>query len=134
MGSTEKPKPLKYFLPEISPYDPIKVTCPSCDAKTSYSSHMRFRTSERNIYLRSYQCQSCGKLESSEDSHPDGIRVGLDNQCDCGGQFRRDKNIFCPCPSCNYRKSDENKAELKLYATPEEMESLKMRHGNEEME
>ena len=25
-----KEKPLKYFLPEISPYSPIVATCPSC--------------------------------------------------------------------------------------------------------
>lgn len=132
--SAEKPKykPLKYFLPEISPYNPINVKCPSCDTETSYSSHMRIRTSDRNIYLWSYQCQSCGKLENSEETHSNGIRVGLENKCACGGQFRRDKNIFCP--SCKYRKSDKNKAEDTLYATSEEMESIKMRHGNEEME
>ena len=126
-----KPRPLKYFLPEISPYSPIKANCPSCQSTTNFSSHIRLNTSERAIYLWYYQCQSCGKLETSDESHLDGIRVGLENLCECGGQFRRDKNIFCP--SCKYRKSDENKREDKLYATPEELESIKISHGTEEM-
>ena len=79
-----------------------------------------------------YQCQSCGKLESSEDGHPEGVRVALDNPCECGGQFRRDKNIFCP--GCTYRKANENKREDKLHASEQEMERIKTRHGNEEME
>lgn len=132
--SAEKPsyKPLKYFLPEISPYRPIKAKCPCCDTETIYSSHMRINTTERNHYLFTYQCQSCGKLERSEEAHPNGIRVGLEKRCVCGGQFRRDKNIFCP--DCKYRRTTENKAEDRLYATIEEMESLKKRHGNEEIE
>jgi hypothetical protein len=132
--SAKKPKykPLKYFLPEISPYSPIKAKCPSCDTETTYSSHMRINTSERNHYLYTYQCQSCGKLESSEEAHPNGIRVGLESRCVCGGQFRRDKNIFCPC--CKYRRTADNKAEDRLYATSEEMVSLIVSHGNEEIE
>ena len=73
-----KDKPLKYFLPEISPYSPIEATCPTCKTVTVYCSHARIRTSERAIYLWAYQCQSCGKLESSEDGHPEGVRVALD--------------------------------------------------------
>ena len=127
-----KDKPLKYFLPEISPYRPIEATCPTCETTTVYCSHARIRTSERAIYLWAYQCQSCGKLESSEDGHPEGIRVALESPCECAGQFRRDKNIFCP--SCTYRKSKENKREDKLHASEQEMEIIKTRHGNEEME
>lgn len=132
MKSEEKQNPLKYFLSEIGAYSPLKVTCPECEVNTVFSRYTKIRTTERSIYLWTYQCQSCGKLECSEEGHIEGVRVGLDNSCDCGGQFRRDKNIFCP--SCNYRKSDENKPEETLHASPEEMESIKKRHGNEEMQ
>ena len=107
MKSKKKHKPLKYFLPEISPFRPIEAKCPICETTTIYCSHWRIRTSERAIYLWAYQCQSCGKFDSSEEGHPEGIRVALEHSCDCGGQFRRDKNIFCS--SCNYRKAKENK-------------------------
>ena len=62
----------------------------------------------------------------------EGVRVALESPCECGGQFRRDKNIFCP--GCTYRKADENKREDKLHASEQEMENIKTRHGNEEME
>ena len=127
-----KDKPLKYFLPEISPYRPLEASCPTCNIVTLYCSHARIRTSERAIYLWAFQCQSCGKLESSEDGHPEGVRVALESPCECGGQFRRDKNIFCP--GCTYRKAEENKREDKLHASEQEMQHIKTRHGNEEME
>lgn len=31
-----KEKPLKYFLPEISPYSPIEATCSTCKTVTVY--------------------------------------------------------------------------------------------------
>jgi len=31
-----KDKPLKYFLPEISPYNPIEATCPTCKTVAKY--------------------------------------------------------------------------------------------------
>lgn len=132
--SAPKPEPikLKYFLPAISLYRPLKVTCPICETETTFNSHIRMTTAEGTINLWCYQCQSCGKLKSSEDTHPDGIRIALEDKCKCGGQFRRDKNIFCP--SCNYRKTAENRAEDYLHASAEEMEKLEMRHGNEAME
>ena len=127
----QKRKPLKYFLSEISPYRPIKASCPCCKTETTYSSHIHLSTSEGSIYINYYQCQSCGKLETSDEKNAEGIRVALETACECGGQFRRDKNIFCPV--CQYRQSDENKAEDKLIATPEEMENLAMRHDSEEL-
>ena len=131
MENNEKPIPLKYFLPAISPYSPITATCPSCAVNATYSSHMRLNTSKGSVYLWSYQCQSCGTLTTSDATHPKGACVGLEDKCECGGQYRRDKNIFCP--SCNYRKKKDNKSEDKLYATPEEMQAIRKRHGTEEL-
>jgi hypothetical protein len=131
MSAKKKQKPLKYFLSQISPYSPLKAACPSCETTTTFSSHIHLSTSEGSIHINYYQCQSCGKLDTSDEKGQDGIRVGLETRCECGGQFRRDKNIFCP--NCQYRKSEENKAEDKLLANEEEMESLSMRHGVEEM-
>jgi hypothetical protein len=128
---SEKKQPRKYFLSQISPYRPLKVTCPVCTTVTVFSSHIHLNTSEGSIHINNYQCQSCGKIETSDENHPDGVRVGLEKLCECGGQFRSDKNIFCP--SCQYRKSEENKEEDKLFATEEEMEQLSTRHDEEEM-
>jgi uncharacterized Zn finger protein (UPF0148 family) len=57
--------------------------------------------------------------------------VALNEPCECCGQFRRDRNIFCP--NCHYRKSDENRRSEKLTATTEEMEQINQRNGTEEM-
>jgi hypothetical protein len=51
--------------------------------------------------------------------------------CECGGQFRRDKNIFCT--SCHYRKSDENKSDEKLTATKKQLDEIKKSNDAEEM-
>lgn len=123
--------PLKYFLPEISAYDFIDVPCPKCEVKTTFSGHSRLNTSVGCVYIWKYQCQSCGKLKGSAESHRMGVRVGLHERCECGGQYRRDKNIFCP--SCSYRKSDENKSEKRLYAPKDEWSEIKERHGVEEL-
>ena len=131
MSPKKKQKPLKYFLAQISPYSPLKAACPCCETTTTFSSHIHLSTSEGSIHINYYQCQSCGKLETSDAKDLEGTRVALENRCECGGQFRRDKNIFCP--NCQYRKSEENKAEENLFATEEEIESLSMRHGVEEM-
>jgi hypothetical protein len=120
-------KPIKYFLEHIMLFCDLKPACRSCKVNTIFSGWIRVDSSD----LRSYQCQSCGKLKGSDDGHPKGTRVALDDACECGGQFRRDKNVFCP--NCRYRQSEENKFEKKLYANPKELKLLRMRHGVEEM-
>ena len=132
---TEKIKkliPLKYFLPEISPYRPLKMSCQVCQTESVFSGHMRLNTSDGCLYYWSYQCQDCGKLSNSDEATDQKITVGLSQPCDCGGQFRRDKNIFCT--SCGYRKSEENKSEENLFASQEQMEELKKSHDLEEMQ
>ena len=129
--TNRKPTQLKYFLPGISLNNPINAICTNCTTQTTYSSHMRLITSQGSVLLWTYQCQSCGTLKTSDLTHPKGASIGLEEKCECGGQYRRDKNIFCP--SCKFRKKEENKSEDKLYATPEEMQEIKKRHGTEEL-
>jgi hypothetical protein len=92
---------------------------------------MRLNTSNGCVYLWSYQCQDCGKKRNSDEIQTEGISVALNEPCECGGQFRRDRNIFCP--NCHYRKSDENRRSEKLTAITEEMEQINQRNGTEEM-
>lgn len=123
--------PLKYFIPAHSPYRPFNLTCPVCEHSSSFSEHMRLNTSNGCVYLWTYQCQDCGKKRNSDEIQTEGISVALNEPCECGGQFRRDRNIFCP--NCHYRKSDENCRSEKLTATTEEMEQINQRNGTEEM-
>ena len=123
--------PLKYFIPAHSPYRPLNLNCPVCEHNSSFSEHMRLNTSNGCVYLWTYQCQDCGKKRNSDEVQENGITVALQEPCDCGGQFRRDRNIFCP--SCHYRKSEENCRSEKVSATKEEMEQINQRNGTEEM-
>jgi len=92
---------------------------------------MRFNTSNGCIYHWHYQCQSCGKLNYSDEKAERGTIVALKEPCECGGQYRRDKNIFCT--SCHYRKSEENRSEVKLTATKKQLETIKKSHDAEAM-
>lgn len=129
-----KPKrllPLKYYITELSPYRPLHLNCPVCEHTSTFSSHTRFNTSNGSLYYNLYQCQDCGKLQNSDEVQPKGITVALKEPCECGGQFRRDCNIFCS--NCNYRKSDENKFDNKLTATKKKMKLISSINGSEEM-
>ncbi len=113
----------KIFLPSLSPYRSINAKCSQCNSTTTFSGFMRVRMeSEINNYPE-YQCQSCGKLKfsnenltlSNENDTKDEllIKVALNEFCECGGQYRRDKNIFCP--NCLSRHNPaENKCDLNL--------------------
>lgn len=123
--------PYKYYLIEMSPYRPLRLDCEVCNTTSSFCGHMRMNTSNGCIYLWHYQCQDCGKLTYSDEKAEKGTIVALQEPCECGGQFRRDKNIFCT--SCHYRKSDENKFEEKLTATKKQLEAIKKSNDAEEM-
>lgn len=67
-------------------------------------------------FFKPFQCQDCGniKFEDPETNFPGelkksfrGICVALEIKCDCGGQLRRDKILFCP--NCHHKKSTNNK-------------------------
>ena len=123
--------PLKYFIPAHSPYRPFNLTCPVCEHSSSFSEHMRLNTSNGCVYLWAYQCQDCGKKRNSDEVQENGVTVALQEPCDCGGQFRRDRNIFCP--NCHYRKSAENGSSDNLTISKEEMKQIMERNGTEEM-
>jgi hypothetical protein len=90
---------------------------------------MRLNTSNGCVYLWTYQCQDCGKKRNSDEVQENGVTVALQEPCDCDGQFRRDRNIFCP--NCHYHKSDENCSSDKLTITKEDMDQILEQNGTE---
>ena len=118
-----------FFLPFIDPYFPLIAECTKCDLETTFSGHMFIRTDERRHKLLQHQCQSCGSLTFLDKHYADHHIVGLKERCDCGGQFRRDKNIFCP--GCNNRKDKQNCEEIHLKSSLEEFDNLKEQHGKQ---
>jgi 5-methylcytosine-specific restriction endonuclease McrA len=88
---------------------------------------MYYRTDERKFYSYEFQCQGCGVLKYSDEYSEKGKLVALKDHCECGGQFRSDKNIFCP--SCHHRKSEVNKFDSKVVLTEKELEVLEKCHG-----
>ena len=100
-----------------------KILCPKCKVEINVGSfslyigktdsHMRYRT-----FLKPYQCQGCGEIDFSdqdinlpgeEKKIKQGTCVALKERCKCGGQYRRDKNIFCP--NCKFRKNKNNRSQ-----------------------
>ena len=90
--------------------------CSVCGIETIFNGYTRVRLEQYTLHIPEYQCQCCGKLKFSQENQIDytvndygkkvlRCRVALDQTCECGGQFRRDKNIFCP--NCHHRKSDD---------------------------
>jgi len=107
----------KYFLKDMSPYRPLQAICSNCEVETVFSGYLRIRLDTHAVHHHQYQCQSCGTLtygsEPISDSYFDDnlvehelVRMALDQPCGCGGQFRRDRNIFCP--SCKHRHDPEH--------------------------
>ena len=117
----------KYFLPFIPPYFPLRATCIKCDLETCFSGLMWIRTNERRFFSYEYQCQDCGKLTFSDQISDKGNIVSIDRKCDCGGQFRRDKNIFCPF--CKHRKSKNNRSESFLFISNNVMRDIEHQHN-----
>ena len=114
-----------YILALISQYSPIKATCKECNLETTFSGYWSYRTKTRRHHVDQYQCQSCGKLSYSEEDQK-GIPVACIEACKCGGQLRRDKNIFCP--GCGYRKRKNNKAETFTTISQAELDILETKH------
>jgi hypothetical protein len=120
-------RPVAIYLPFINMYSPIKASCRSCLAPTTFGGKMRLNTDSGLHILNQYQCQDCGKLSySGEQTEEEGIQMAVSEPCDCGGQRRRDKNIFCP--SCAHRKSEDNRREEHLCISEEQFEGLRERH------
>ena len=53
---------------------------------------------------------------------------GCIDPCKCGGQRRRDKNIFCP--GCGYRKRKNNRAESFTAISQVELDILEKKQSN----
>jgi hypothetical protein len=96
---------MKYF--DDLPYSGQTLKCRSCDLELFYTKFNRIRYKNVVKYVWGYQCQDCGKLELSEQgaSSIDFLKI----RCDCGGQFRRDRPLFCV--QCKYNKTDSNSSD-----------------------
>lgn len=86
------------------PYGGNELTCRNCNDKTFYSTFTRWKFKGHAKYEWGYQCQDCGELTMSEENIAG--RQYLIKRCNCGGQFRRDKPLFCK--NCNSNKNGEN--------------------------
>lgn len=118
---------IHYYLHCIRQYANIEAECSKCDLVTKFAGVLTIRTGEERIVNRQYQCQDCGLLTYSGNYQEDGVTVALEERCDCGGQYRSDKNIFCP--GCQHRKAEHNKQEDFLSITEEQSNNLYEKHG-----
>jgi hypothetical protein len=75
------------------------ITCKDCDHSEEVTSFIH----GVNISSAGFQCQTCGKLSSIRAVGPErGDERKESLKCNCGGQLKRDKVIFCPtCKSKN---------------------------------
>ena len=121
----DRRKPRIYVLAFISQYNAIKASCKECSLETTFSGYWSYTTKERHHTVDEYQCQSCGELSYSEENQ-ESIAVACLEPCKCGGQRRRDKNIFCP--GCGYRKRKNNKTESFTTISQVELDILKIKH------
>ena len=119
---------IQYFLHCIKAHFPIIAQCSMCEVETIFSGLMWFRTNERKHISYQYQCQDCGRLSYSDEFLKERDIVALSKKCECGGQYRRDKNIFCP--NCHHRKTCDNKSEDYLVLSKNENLKLLASHGN----
>lgn len=91
----------KAFFTDI-PYLGKELTCRICETKTFYGNFNKFRFDTHSKYQWWYQCQSCGKTTTGEMGLP--AVDFLEIKCECGGEFRRDKPLFCP--NCKGNKEE----------------------------
>jgi len=90
------------------PYGGNSLTCRNCNDTKYFTSFNRFRYETGVQYQWGYQCQDCGTLTMSELGTPQ--TDFLERKCTCGGQFRRDKRLFCA--NCKYNKTEENRGDV----------------------
>ncbi len=119
----------QWYLPFFDPYIPLRAKCMACFEPAVFSGYMSVSTSQGHKDQDQYQCQGCGLLRYAGSDLPsvEGVRVALEEPCACGGQFRRDKNIFCP--ACGNRKRAENRREDYLTVAASVMDALQEQHG-----
>tara|TARA_B100000780_G_C21035831_1_gene415422 strand:+ start:137 stop:505 length:369 start_codon:yes stop_codon:yes gene_type:complete len=120
---------IQYFLLFIKTHFPLTAVCSKCELETIFSGLMWIRTDREKHISYQYQCQDCGNLKYSDESSSINQIVALSEKCKCQGQYRRDKNIFCP--GCDHRKTNNNQTEDYLTSTNNEIENLRKIHGKE---
>lgn len=118
---------MQYFLISIKPHSPLIAICSKCNLETTFSGLMWIRTDRRKFISYQYQCQDCGKLKYSDEFSDKGKIVALSEKCKCNGQYRRDKNVFCP--GCHHRKTSDNQTENYHFLRDDEIENLEKKHN-----
>lgn len=85
----------------------LKANCQHCGVTTIFTGYQRYRVDDDSsvLLIPEYQCQDCGKLKFSSPDNA-GCDEFLSIRCACGGQFRRDKPLFCY--SCQKNKTNLN--------------------------
>ena len=87
--------------------------CKNCAVKTHFTGQNRFRIEEGGYdmvkYQYEHQCQDCGALKMADFDDESDTTVFLRERCSCGGQFRRDKPLFCH--ACKANKTSANKSD-----------------------
>lgn len=93
----------------------LRATCRNCLQTTFYTGKVRVKIEKDGQrllkYQREFQCQDCGELKI-EDPDNELLVDWLIERCECGGEFRRDKPIFCKY--CKANKTELNKSEPKI--------------------
>jgi ribosomal protein L24E len=85
----------------------LKANCQHCGVTTIFKGHQRYRVDNDAsvLIIPEYQCQNCGKLTFAMPDNPINENI-LDQLCKCGGQYRKDRPLFCN--SCHNNKTDLN--------------------------
>jgi hypothetical protein len=85
----------------------FSAECQHCGEVTLFTGKQRYilADSEFPTIIPEYQCQDSGELCFSlpDDKSNDAYLL---KRCECGGQFRRDKPLFCA--KCLKNKTSEN--------------------------
>ena len=98
----------KIFFRDFSA--PVTATCRNCNESTEYTNKMRLRSNSPDPSIvgdlvkhgLEYQCQECGALKMFYLNKGPDFEEPLGEYCNCGGEFRRDKHLFCN--KCFYNK------------------------------
>ncbi len=99
----------KRYLKEFG--DSFTMVCANCYEETPIENKLRLRYEDEESgmikvgYLLAYQCQSYGKFELFGGTVGPSYEGLIEEKCECGGEFRRDKHIFCN--KCFYNKFED---------------------------
>lgn len=100
---------MKYF-DDVNTFG-LDATCSGCGVLTHFTGRNRYRLDKNGInmvkYVYEFQCQDCGVLKMA--NFKEASNKFLEDRCACGGQYRRDKPLFCS--SCKINKTAENKSD-----------------------